>query len=262
MLHIHVEVLFGIAHLEEVLVLSASERVVSIGTLAFSILLRLLDIPEDMVRNGLEDTLLAGGLQTVLVGILEILDEVVFLTLLEDSELLVEDGVELVDVELGPARLELVQDANTPSILVLNIDVPDLSLGRQPLVECLHVLWIIKFLVSELLVGHSIHEGAVFVSWSTSEWVDNLLHQAAFLVLRDSVAGQGLLLGAACVVGGNALLVLVEVLVLLLVVGEVLLGHRLVVSDVDALKLFLLLVVVAAVDVVADFSGVGLLLSL
>lgn len=55
------------------------------------------------------------------------------------------------------------------------------------------------------------------------------------------------------------MLVVVEILVLLLVGGEVLLGHRLVVSDVDICELLLLLIVVAALDVLGELLGVGLL---
>lgn len=53
-----IKVLLGVTHFEEVVVLPASERIVSVGSLKARVLLWLLDVPEDMVRNGLEDLLL------------------------------------------------------------------------------------------------------------------------------------------------------------------------------------------------------------
>lgn len=55
------------------------------------------------------------------------------------------------------------------------------------------------------------------------------------------------------------MLIFVEILVLFLAGGEVLLGHWLVVSDVDICELLLLLILVAALDVLGKLLGVGLL---
>jgi len=79
-----------------------------------------------MVWNGVEDTLLAGNLQTVLIGILEILDVIILLTLLENGKLLINGGMELVKVSLSLAHFQLCHHSNTPSILILSIDVPNL----------------------------------------------------------------------------------------------------------------------------------------
>ena len=125
-MHTLVKVLFSIPHVEEVLELSASERVVPVVTFVSRGLLRLLDIPENVVWNGVEDTLLAGSLQTVLIGILEILDVIILLTLLENGELLIDRGMELVKVSLSLAHFQLSNDSHTPSILILGIDVPNL----------------------------------------------------------------------------------------------------------------------------------------
>lgn len=121
-----VKVLFSIPHVEEVLELSASERVVPVVTFVSRGLLRLLDIPENVVWNGVEDTLLAGSLQTVLIGILEILDVIILLTLLENGKFLINRGMELVKVSLSLANFKLSNDSITPSILILGIDVPNL----------------------------------------------------------------------------------------------------------------------------------------
>lgn len=254
-----IKVLFSIPHLEEVLVLSTSERVVPVVTFVDSRPLRLLDIPENMVGNGVEDTLLASGLEAVLIGILEILDVVIPLALLENSKLFVNSGVEVIDLSLALAPFQLCHHGHTPSILVFGIHVPNLLFGIHLFILGLHVLFVIKSPVGELRVGHSVHKSAIGVSWSTSEWISHPLHQAALLVACSLSTGQGCLLGSACVVGGEALLVVVEILVLLLVGGEVLLGHRLVVSDVDICELLLLLIVVAALDVLGELLGVGLL---
>lgn len=53
-----IEIFFGIAHLEEVAVLPASERVVPVLALEGSIELWLLNVPESMVWDCLEDSLL------------------------------------------------------------------------------------------------------------------------------------------------------------------------------------------------------------
>jgi len=53
-----VEVLLGVTHFEEVVVLPSSERIVSVGSLEASVLKWFLDVPEGMVRNGSEHLLL------------------------------------------------------------------------------------------------------------------------------------------------------------------------------------------------------------
>jgi hypothetical protein len=53
-----IEVLLGVTHFEEVVVLPASERIVSVGSLEARALKWFLDVPEGMVRNGSEHLLL------------------------------------------------------------------------------------------------------------------------------------------------------------------------------------------------------------
>jgi len=61
---------------------------------------RSLDVPENVVRNSIEDLVGSGTLKTSLEGILEILDKVVLLTILENGEFLIEDIIKLVNIEL------------------------------------------------------------------------------------------------------------------------------------------------------------------
>ena len=58
-----------------------------------------LDVPESVFRDGIEDLLVGRFLKAACISILEVLNEVVLLTLLEDGEFLVEDCFKLLNLE-------------------------------------------------------------------------------------------------------------------------------------------------------------------
>ena len=117
-----VEVIFGVPHLEEIVVLATSVRVVPVVTLPAAGLEWvhwLLDVPESVVWNSSEDLGFEGSAETLLVRIFQILDEIVLLVLVKDAKLLVENGVELFKFDWRPLTTELVNDGFAPGIFVL-----------------------------------------------------------------------------------------------------------------------------------------------
>ena len=117
-----------VAHLEEVVVFSASEWVVFIGSEQVACSLGGLDVPEDVIGNGCEDLLLGCGFEARLVGVFEILDVVVFLVD-EGAELLVHDLIEVVHVDWSFVFLKLLHQCVLKCFFIFLIEVPDLILG-------------------------------------------------------------------------------------------------------------------------------------
>lgn len=140
-----------IAHLKEVFELLSSEGVVSILSEQVALLLWLLDVPENVIRKSGENSILLGLGERISVSFLEIFDEVVLLSLLEDSEFLVEDGGEVVDFEDGATLFELLKHSKTESILIICVDVPDLGSGLELLILCFEHLLIINPLKLSIL---------------------------------------------------------------------------------------------------------------
>ena len=118
--HANIEVFFCIASLEKVWVFTPSERIVPVLALvAATGVQRLLDVPEYMSWNGPKNLSLQGCAKTVAISRLEILNEVIFLTLLENTKLLVENFAELFDLEWALIRVKLLNQNVVPGFFVL-----------------------------------------------------------------------------------------------------------------------------------------------
>lgn len=252
----------GVAHLEEVVEFGTAERVVPVLAHEGSLVQRLLDVPEEVGGNGLEDGLVGRLSEAIGVSLLEILNEGVLLVLLEDTELLVERGMELLDVERSLLVLELLNKSETEGLFVFLIKVPDVvSLDLSLLVELLLLLLVRDTSLEQLSLGDSVEDGTVLITSSTIEGIGDLLEERAALEsTRSGASSEGLDLGNVRVVGLNRLLVVIEILVLVLALSDALGVFQDMVSDVNVAELDVLLVLVAVSDVLVDLGGDVLLL--
>lgn len=98
-------------HVEEVIVLSASEWVIFILSNVHVSSLWGLDVPEVMVWDWFQDLLLGGSSQTSVVGGLQIFGEVV-LTIFEDTELYSNNFFPFFDIISKLLGLDLIHHLN------------------------------------------------------------------------------------------------------------------------------------------------------
>jgi len=87
---------------------------------------RLLDIPKDVIWDGIENFIFKGGAQRVLMGFFQILNIIVFLSLLEDTKLLIEGGVEVFDTESCGSFFEFLEHSKSEAVFVLSVHVPNI----------------------------------------------------------------------------------------------------------------------------------------
>jgi hypothetical protein len=123
--------LLGGTHFEEVLVLTTSEVVVPVHSVDWGLLLWSLDIPENVIWNGVEDLFLSCSLHAALVGVSKISCEIVLFTLEESSKCFSCHILEFIDVELSFSSLKLFHKFHCKSFLVLLINLPDLILSLE-----------------------------------------------------------------------------------------------------------------------------------
>ena len=243
----------GLTHFKEVVVLSASEIIVPILAMDSSALLGLLDVPEHMVGDGVENLLFGVGSKGVLVSVGEIFGEVVLLTLGEDAELSGEDILEVFLLELSLVFMELSKELKFESVLVFLVGLPNFILGLEFLEFSSENFIVSEVVVLEVILSHSEENSSVSVTRSSSERVEHLLEERSLLIARSSLT-ESLVGMAVVVVLLHSLLVLKEILIFFLVVGHTLLHNWLMVSDMHVSHFEELLMLIGSVDISVDLS--------
>lgn len=227
------------AKVEEVGALHLSGRVARVHVPFLCGLERLLNVPEHVRRNSVEDLVSQRSLETFRERVLQIVNEIVALAASEDRQLAVQD----ISPKVGGLGVELVEQLDLLVDLVVIIE----TLNRVGSIVLLTVDLVVQHL--DFLVVDVEHKGTVSVTAGASQRIEDLLLHGTSLVLLLAVLGFSNRIGLVVL---ELLADLVEVLVFLLAEGQVLLGLLLVVGHVDVLHGVLNLRVVHFLDVILE----------
>jgi len=207
----------------------------------------LLDVVEHVLWDRAQNSSSQRLGQGVLVRVLQVLNEIVSFSLLEDGKLAIQVGVPLVNWHVVGVLALLEQDDAQLVLILLECTVNSGLVGEELELAAKQIL---LHLLSELLILDLVNEGAVLVLASASHWVKEALGKRALL---ESEFGLGhswdWLLS---LVGLKGLLVLEESGILLSAVGQELLSSLDVVSHVDILEVALNVGLISLGDVVLD----------
>jgi hypothetical protein len=226
-----VHVLLVLAGIEERRGMVLAERVVRVHKPLRVGYLWRLDVPEGVVRDGVQDLVDGRLLKAVGEGVLYVLHEVVLLAVLEDGELLVKD-VHILVLGEGSVLLHLVQQSNSKFIQVVLRGLKDTGvrvLGAFPL----RFQFVLR---GELNLGidHLVENGTVFEAFGSGQGVESTLENgtARVALLLDLNYG----FGRGVVIFSKRLFIIVELLIILLVDGVELGLSRFVVSHIHVLE--------------------------
>lgn len=135
-----------------------------------------------MIWNGLEDSALSGLAELSFVGIFDIFDEVILLTILENGKLSVQDILELLDFEW---RLEFIHALIKCSVefgSVLLTDLADLGVAVSLLEVSLVLGIIVGSHLVHFLVGDCVENCSILISCCSHEWIKSSLKKGSLLV--------------------------------------------------------------------------------
>ena len=253
------EPLLDVAGVEEVLVVVLAGGVVRVDEAFLGGGAGLLDVPEHVVGDGLENLLGSGLLEVTRVAVLQVSDEAVLLTGLENSKLVVKVRIQLVKVH--SFRGKLVEEGKAKGISFFLTELKGLLRGSS-LELCS------KFLLIELsgnfLVFHLVEHSSVLESLGTGQRLENsLLEGSSFVTTALELANSlnGLVRGFSLVLS-HLLRDSVELSVFLLVQSAVLCGSVDVVSHVDILQVLFETALLDVGKEVLDFLSESLALLL
>lgn len=234
------------ADVEEVLTVHLAGWVVFVHWLLDWLVQWLLDVPEGVRGHGVQDLLRQWRLQSLSEGILQILNVVVFLSILENGELLVEHVIPLVDWQVSD--VQLLHKSNSQLVVILIESTINSLLVGVGIVDLPETL--LTEFRGEFLILNSIVEGAFVILDSIGQWIEESLGQGTLLILALWLGDDWL--WSLGLVGVQRLLILVESLSLFVRVSQELISLLLVVSDENILPLGLNVVLGDLLDVVLD----------
>ena len=163
------------AHVEETLEGVLASRVVWVKVVFFLLALGLLDVPEDVSGQLIEDLGRSGGGHALVEGTTQICNIVVFLAFLEGVELARKDFVPFLHVEASV--LNLIEHSDTDLVFILSLK----SLRVLVCVECFPEL-VLREHTRNFLLLHLVEDGTILKGLCASERLENPLLEGALLV--------------------------------------------------------------------------------
>ena len=107
---LRIQVLFSIAHLEEVFIFTTSKWIVLVVSHGNALINEwLLDVPEGVSWNRFEDSVLQGFFKALAVGMLQITDKVVLFIVLKGCQLLIKGLSQELSVDITSLSRYLLQ---------------------------------------------------------------------------------------------------------------------------------------------------------